>query len=222
MTRMEKPSRRMRRRSFFDGRFYAMACDGALAGLHRLVAESIPEGSRLLDVCCGTGAFARIAANRCREVVGVDISGIMIRWADNQRRRRSLRHVRFIQGDAADLSGFDDESFDWATVTMALHEMSAPLRGRVLAEMLRVARQALVVDFAAPMPWNVKGMRNRLIEMLAGPRHFRESRDFLRRGGLTALVLEVGATVIRQGDLDGRTLTILTLEAGVEEQAADL
>ena len=33
MTRMEKPSRRMRRRSFFDGRFYAMACDGALAGL---------------------------------------------------------------------------------------------------------------------------------------------------------------------------------------------
>jgi D-glycero-D-manno-heptose 1,7-bisphosphate phosphatase len=182
---MEKPSKGTMRRSFADGRLYAMACDGQLAGLHRLVAESIPEGSSLLDVCCGTGSFARIAASRCRDVVGIDISEAMIRWADERRRQSSLEHVRFVQGDASDLSGFAKGTFDWATATMALHEMSAPLRGRVLAEMLRVAGQAIVVDFAAPMPWNLKGIRNRLIEMLAGPRHFREFRDYLHRGGLT-------------------------------------
>jgi hypothetical protein len=48
--------------------------------------------------------------------------------------------------------------------------------------------------------------------MLAGPRHFREFRDFGRRGGLMNLVREAGANVIRRGDIDGRTLTILTLE----------
>jgi ubiquinone/menaquinone biosynthesis C-methylase UbiE len=214
MTAMVRPSEGTERRSFADGRLYAMACDRQLAGLHRLVAESIPEGSRLIDLCCGTGAFARIAAGRCREIVGIDISATMIDWADKQRRRCSLEHVRFLQGDASDLSRFEDDSFDWATTTMALHEMSAALRSRVLAEMLRVARQALVVDFAAPMPWNLKGIRNRLIEMLAGPRHFREFRDFHRRGGLTTLVRDLSAEVVRRGDIDGKTLTILTARSG--------
>jgi ubiquinone/menaquinone biosynthesis C-methylase UbiE len=209
---MEDSTRTMRRRAFFDGRFYAIACDRALAGLHRLVAESIPEGTSLVDLCCGTGALARIAAGRCRQVVGIDISAAMISWADSRRIRSKLEHVRFVRGDASDLSGYGRDAFDWATITMALHEMSAPVRSRVLSEMLRVARHALVVDFAAPMPWNLKGLRNRFIEFLAGPRHFREFCDFRRRGGLVNLAREAGANVIRRGDIDGRTLTILTLE----------
>ncbi len=63
---------------------------------------------RALDVGTGTGAGARVLANRWpqAEVVGVDVSPGMLAEA-----RRLVPGVEFVEGDAAELP-FPEESFD--------------------------------------------------------------------------------------------------------------
>jgi hypothetical protein len=83
----------------------------------------------------------------------------------------------------------------------------------VLPGLLRIARRVVVVDFAVPMPVNLAGIRNRSVELIAGPRHYAGFRDYTRRGGLPPLVEDCGATVVFQRALDRGTLTLLDIAA---------
>ena len=105
--------------------------------------------SRLLDVATGTGAQAFAFADRVREVVGIDLSGAMLRIA---RRKNRFPNVTFLEADATALP-FDDASFDATCVSFALHEMPSSIRERVIREMARVTMPGgsiIVVDYALP------------------------------------------------------------------------
>lgn len=193
----------------YDGTPYSLIFDRMLAGVHRIMAGRVPGGSRCLDACCGTGGLTFQLAQRCTHVTGVDYSPAMIRRAEWLRVLKRFEHVAFRVGDAAALEGVGDGEFDVATVVMGLHEMPADVRGRVLPELLRVARRVVIVDFAVPMPANTAGIRNRTFEFLAGPRHFAGFRDYTRRGGLQPQVEACGATVEFSRPLDQGTLSLL-------------
>ena len=126
-------------------------------------------------------------------------------------RRRGLTELRFERGDVSDLRAFDDGAFDVATVAMGLHEMPAAARDGALPELLRVAGRVVVADFAAPMPRNRAGVRNRIIERLAGRAHFAGFRAYQELGGLPALIEAAGAEVVRERTLDQGTLVIVEL-----------
>ncbi len=109
----------------------------------------LSPGSRLLDVATGTGAQAFAFAGKAREVVGVDLSLAMLHIA---RRKNRFPNVTFLEADAAALP-FEDDSFDAACVSFALHEMPSSIRERVVREMARVTRPGgtiIVVDYALP------------------------------------------------------------------------
>jgi SAM-dependent methyltransferase len=72
--------------------------DGQIAATEWLI-ESLPAGSRALDLGCGTGLpTARQLADSGLQVVGVDLSGGMLDLA-----RRNVPEARFHQLDLADL-----------------------------------------------------------------------------------------------------------------------
>jgi SAM-dependent methyltransferase len=100
----------------------------------RLVdAVGVSEGARVLDVACGTGAVARVAAARAGDagsVVGLDLNEAMLTVA-----RRIRPDLEWRQGDAGELP-FPDGSFDVVTCQAAL--MFVPDPGRALREMARV------------------------------------------------------------------------------------
>jgi demethylmenaquinone methyltransferase/2-methoxy-6-polyprenyl-1,4-benzoquinol methylase len=196
--------------AFYDGRLYSLVFDPLLRPLHELVATWVAPDSACLDVCCGTGALTTHLAARCRQVDGVDLSARMVAHAERVRRHRGLDNVSYRVGDATNLRA-EDHAYDFATISMALHEMPADVRSRVLPEVLRVARTVVVVDFAIPMPRNLQGLRNRFIELMNGPRHFRGFRDFTRRGGLPTLIAAAGAHVERDKKIDRRTLQLVEL-----------
>ena len=105
--------------------------------------------SRLLDVATGTGAQAFAFADKAREVVGIDLSGAMLRIA---RRKNRFPNVTFLEADATALP-FENASFDATCVSFALHEMPGSIRERVIREMARVTRPSgtfIVVDYALP------------------------------------------------------------------------
>lgn len=102
---------------------------------HLLEAAGVAEGSRVLDVACGTGILARLAADRVGatgSVAGVDLSEAMLTVA-----RRVRPDVEWRHGDAEALP-FGDAEFDVVVSQMAL--MFFPNATNALREMRRVVR----------------------------------------------------------------------------------
>jgi ubiquinone/menaquinone biosynthesis C-methylase UbiE len=46
--------------------------------IESLVDENVPTGSKVLDLCTGTGNVASAAAKRAKEVIGLDVSQRML------------------------------------------------------------------------------------------------------------------------------------------------
>jgi SAM-dependent methyltransferase len=80
----------------------------------RLVAAAeISATDRVLDIGCGCGETARIAARQASEgtVLGVDLSGPMLRQARARATEDGLNNVRFEKADAQ-MTDFAGEAFD--------------------------------------------------------------------------------------------------------------
>jgi SAM-dependent methyltransferase len=110
-----------------------------ITDLHRLVIERLkPQpGQRLLDLACGTGAVAELAATTGAEVVGIDIAPALI----DQAKARAAEHglsIDYRVGDAEAL-GLEDSSFDLVASTCGV--MFAPDHQAVARELARVTKQ---------------------------------------------------------------------------------
>lgn len=71
----------------------------------------VQSGERVLDVCCGSGSSALLAAERGARVTAIDIAENLLELGRVKARERGLRNVEFIHADmeAIDLpaGGFD-------------------------------------------------------------------------------------------------------------------
>jgi ubiquinone/menaquinone biosynthesis C-methylase UbiE len=73
----------------------------------------ISQGLRVLDVGCGSGDVAFLAADLVGpsgEVVGVDCERKAVDWAGARARSRGMRNVNFVEGDPAEMQF--DRQFD--------------------------------------------------------------------------------------------------------------
>lgn len=122
---------------------------------HRLIAEMVAPGSRLLDIGCGDGTLLELLARER----GVDGRGIEISQEGvNASVRRGLS---VIQGDAdTDLADYPAAAFDYVVLSQTLPAIHDP-KG-VLLELLRIGRSAIV-----SIP-NFGYWRNRLHLLLRG------------------------------------------------------
>ena len=101
------------------------------------------EGARVLDVAAGTGAIARLVAERGCEVVMLDQSAEMLRHA----RSRGLPAVRA----SAERLPFPDRSFDALTFSYLLRYVADPLACMCeLARVLRPGAPIGMVEFGRP------------------------------------------------------------------------
>jgi ubiquinone/menaquinone biosynthesis C-methylase UbiE len=100
-------------------------------------------GLRVLDVGTGTGRVAIALSTRGAAVTGIDASGDMLNVA---RRRASEERlsIEFLEGDAHALA-WPDRAFDAVICFRVL--MHVPDWRRVLAELCRVARTRVIVDY---------------------------------------------------------------------------
>jgi SAM-dependent methyltransferase len=98
----------------------------------------ITEGLRVLDLGCGDGTTAVPAARLGADVLGVDIASNLVAAGTRRAQSLGLGNCRFQQGDASDLVGLEDDSFD--LVISIFGAMFAPRPFDVAREMVRVAR----------------------------------------------------------------------------------
>ena len=93
---------------------------------------------RVLDLGCGDGTTAIPAARRGAQVLGVDIASNLVAAGNERAAQAGLSNVRFQQGDATNLAGIADESFD--LVVSIFGAMFAPDPYAAAREMVRVTK----------------------------------------------------------------------------------
>ncbi|MEO8593203.1 MAG: class I SAM-dependent methyltransferase [Candidatus Solibacter sp.] len=122
---------------------------------------AIKPGARLLDVGCGAGQLALIAARAGAEVTGCDIA---VNWLEKARERAAGEGLRvtFEEGDAEDLP-YPDACFD--VVTSLIGAMFAPRAERVAAELVRVCRPGGTIAMAN---WTPAGFVGQMFKAIAG------------------------------------------------------
>src|SRR6476661_7942103 len=164
----------------------------------------ITPGMKVLDLGCGDGTTALPEARRGAEVLGVDIARNLVEAGTRRAQAEGLTNAHFQQGDATNLSGLADHSFD--LVVSVFGAMFAPKPFDVAKEMVRVTRpggrivmgnwipndptlvaQILKISsaysppppegFISPMTW---GIENNVVERFAGAGVPKENISFVR------------------------------------------
>lgn len=115
-----------------------------IAALMRQSGEAVVDSLaikaplRVLDLGCGDGTTAIPLARRGAEVVGVDIARNLVESGNRRAAEAGLNRLTFQEGDACNLDGHQDGSFD---LTLSVFgAMFAPRPFDVAREMVRVTR----------------------------------------------------------------------------------
>jgi SAM-dependent methyltransferase len=104
---------------------------------HHVTDRLQPEaGVTWLDLACGTGAVAELAAARGASVTGLDLAPVLIETAKERAQERGLE-IDYVVGDCEN-TGLDDGSFDVVSSTCGI--MFAPDHEAVAAELARVTK----------------------------------------------------------------------------------
>ncbi|HEY8277248.1 MAG TPA: class I SAM-dependent methyltransferase [Methyloceanibacter sp.] len=98
----------------------------------------IKKGLKVLDLGCGDGTTALPAAELGADVLGVDIARNLVEAGNQRALEQGLTNLRFQEGDATDLAGLPDKTFD--LVVSIFGAMFAPRPFNVAKEMVRVTR----------------------------------------------------------------------------------
>ncbi len=122
---------------------------GGIDRLRRLAVDGIalPSGSRVLDLCCGSGQETQILVDRGWSVVGLDASPRAI-----ARAQANVPQAAFITA-FAEAMPFGDREFDLVVTNAAMHEMTPPQLQQIVTEVFRVLKPGgtfALVDFHRP------------------------------------------------------------------------
>ena len=98
----------------------------------------ITPGLQVLDLGCGDGTTALPAARLGAQVLGVDIAANLVEAGNKRAAQEGLSNCRFQQGDACELTGIGNKSFD--RVISIFGAMFAPKPFDVASEMVRVTK----------------------------------------------------------------------------------
>lgn len=139
-------------------------------------------GISLLDVACGSGQLALLAARRGARVTGVDIASNAIAAARGRAAADGL-DAQFDEGDAEALP-YADASFD--LVTTLYGAMFAPRPALVASELLRVCRPGGTVAMAN---WTKEGFIGDMFKTIA---------RFIAPPGMPSPVLWGDESTVRQ------------------------
>ncbi len=138
---------RTQQETWATGDFHEISRQNAWMGEDLVRTVDPHAGARVLDVACGSGTAALVAARRYCDVSGIDYVPALIERA----RRRAAAwgfQVDFRVGDAQDLP-WDANHFDQVLSIYGVHFV--PDQERAAAEMLRVCRPGGTIGLASPI-----------------------------------------------------------------------
>lgn len=144
---------RTQQATWSEGDFHEVARQNVVMAEALCTALDPHAGQRVLDVACGSGTVALVAARRYCEVAGIDYVPALV---DRARQRAQIEGyaVDFRVGDAQELP-FPDATFD--AVVSVYGVQFAPDQAQAARELLRVCRPGGAIGLTSPMPQGWSG-----------------------------------------------------------------
>jgi ubiquinone/menaquinone biosynthesis C-methylase UbiE len=144
--------------------------DGGGQAVLRWLRRNLPhfQPERILDIGATLGHSVLPLAQGFpqAQVVAVDVSGPVLRYAAARARSLGVGNIQFVQADGADLGRFPAASFDWIQTTMFLHELSYSSMRAIMRESFRLLRPGGIVlhveqpQYSPSMPLFEQAMRD--------------------------------------------------------------
>lgn len=119
---------------------------------HRqIIAKHVKEGENVLDAGCGYGRLAELF--KPEVYTGVDFASAFV-----DRAKRLYPEFRFVQAKLEELP-FPEQMFDWAICVsikrMVIGNVSEDFWNVQLAELKRVAKQVLILEYSNPQEYEI-------------------------------------------------------------------
>jgi len=168
--------------------FYSAFVDPLLKEMRIRIPDfsGMKKGDKVLDICCGTGDQVFYYKKKDIVAVGIDLNPKMVETAEKRKEKEKAKDVFFLPANAAYLP-FEDDFFDFASISLALHEITRNMRNEIVSEMKRVVKKdghLVFIDFSVPLPKKLSSFLIQSVEFLAGRKNFHNFKDYCDQGGL--------------------------------------
>lgn len=152
--------------------------------------EYLPQGSRILDLACGTGRIAEFLLSKGYRVCGADISSQMLKVA-KERLINFGESIEFHQADAERLP-FEGKQFDSTTCFRLFGHIPLETRVKILKEMKRVTKGPFIAAYYLSEP--IANAKRKIRKFITGDKSpwFPVSKRELKKeiGSVNLIILE--------------------------------
>jgi SAM-dependent methyltransferase len=183
---------------WYDGWFYDKIIAPNQDKLFGQIKELVEPDSNVIDVGCGTGRLEYALADKCKSVLGIDLSEKNIKTALSTLLKQPNIKISFCQGPLSKIINERQVHFDYAVLTYVIHEVDETERVDLLTEIASVADKIIIGDYLVPRPKGFGGFLSELIEFIAGADHYRNYKSYLANGGIYYLAGKTGLKIINE------------------------
>ncbi len=196
---------------WYDGWFYDKIIAPNQDKLFEQIKNYIDSDSVLIDVGCGTGRLAFSFADKCKSVLGIDLSKRNIDRANRTLEKRSMTNVSFFHGNVNELNHNDKKHFDYAILTYVIHEVNEEERISLIKDIIQIADKLIIADYIVPKPKGFEGWLSKTIEFIAGKEHYKNYKSYMQNGGIYYLAEKAGLKIIDEKQTQSNTNHIVVL-----------
>ncbi len=183
---------------WYDGWFYDKFIAPSQDRLFGQIKNLIEPNSNIIDVGCGTGRFSFSIADKCRYVLGIDLSSSNIDRANQTLSKNPNKKISFQHKSIGEIISDGQEHFNYAVLTYVIHEVNVDERVKLLTEISMIADKIIIGDYLVPKPNCFWSILNEVIEFAAGSQHYRNYKSYVAKNGIYDLANKAGLKIVTE------------------------
>lgn len=172
---------------WYDGLFYDKIIAPNQDKSFSQLKNFIEKDATLLDIGCGTGRLAFQIADKCKRVVGIDISLKNIAVAKKNHLLNPFSNIEFHYANIESILTKNYAEFDYSVLSYVIHEVDKKDRNQLLISLLKISRKIILIDYLVPRPTGLWSTLNEIVEFAAGKEHYENFKTYVKEGGIIGL-----------------------------------
>jgi SAM-dependent methyltransferase len=183
---------------WYDGWFYDTLIAPNQDRLFAQIKNLVDPQSNIIDVGCGTGRLEFTLADKCKSVLGIDLSESNIVRANKMLLQHPNPKISFKHRNLSEIISEGQVHFDFAILTYVIHEIDEAERISLLAELASVTDKIIIGDYLVPRPRVFGSIFTEVIEFIAGAEHYRNFKSYVANGGIYYLANQAGLNILTE------------------------